>query len=447
MQKGLFSVLPINTLFRMLLIYTHKITPRFTYIMKQIFSRMLQIEVGFTTRVEDFIKHTGPKITYTKQPLQNEFFVRSHALLYEQGIRNVELNFGKWDDLPCFFPSGDRSNLPFDIFAASFYLLSRYEEYYPHVKDLVGRFPVKESLAHERDFLKSPVVDLWAQKLLVSLRERFPSLEVRPKTVRHTSVIDVPVSHSFANRGFFRSGLGLMYDLFSLKFKRVSQRLAVLMNFRPDPYDNFTELIRIHRQYRLPAIFFFQFARYSRYDKNISTENNAFLHLIKSVADYDTVALAASFSSFTDIELLKVEKENLAQVINRPVNYVRLRYNRVDVPETYRNLVSAEFTDDFSMGYTHEIGFKAGTCTSFYFYDIPQEVQQPVKIHPFVVHDYALLKYKTEEEIFREVDRLYEVVKKVNGHFITIFSNELLGTDGEVNWLELYAKMVGRYYV
>lgn len=436
-----------NTSFEMLLIYTHKITPRFSYIMKQIFSRMLQIEVGFTTRVEDFIKHSGPKITYTKQPLQNEFFIRSHTLLFEQGIRNMNLAVGKWDDLPCFFPAGERSNLPFDIFAASFYLLSRYEEYFPHVKDLVGRFPLKESLAFEHDFLKRPVVDLWARKMLELLKERFPALEVRPKPVRHTSVIDVPISHSFAHRGLFRGGIGLLLDLFSLRFRRISQRMAVMFKARPDPYDNFNALVGIHAKYDLPAIFFFQFAQYSRYDKNISTENNAFRHLIKSVADYDTVALAASYSSFANTDLLKEEKENLANVINRPVNYVRLRYNRVDVPETYRNLVTAEFTDDYSMGYTHEMGFKAGTCTSFYFYDIPQEVQQPIKIHPFAVHDYALLKFASEEEIFVELDRLYKEVRDVDGHFITVFTNELLGSEGKVNWLQLYANMIGRYYV
>ena len=431
----------------MLLIYTHKITPRFTYIMKQIFLRILGIEVGFTTKVEDFIKHNGPKITYTKQPLQNEFFVRSHPLLFEHGINDLHISMSEWGDTPCFFPTGERSNLPYDIFAASFYLLSRYEEYVPHVKDLVGRFPYKESLAHQHGFLQKPVVDLWAQKLLHALLERFPTLEQKPKTVRYTSIIDVSVSHSFAHRGLFRGGFGMLLDMVGLKFRKVLQRLLVLSKVKKDPFDNFTQLIDIHKKWGVSSAFFFQYAQYSRYDKNISTENNAFKHLIKSVADYNTVSLAASYSSFTNMDLLKLEKENLALVINKAVNYVRLRYNRVDIPETYRNLVAAEFTDDYSMGFTHETGFKAGTCTSFYFYDIPLEIQQPIKIHPFAVHDYALLKYETEEEIFMELDKLYEQVRQVKGHFMTVFSNELLGTDNRINWIELYDKIVARYHV
>ncbi|HMB64920.1 MAG TPA: hypothetical protein VKN36_17705, partial [Eudoraea sp.] len=65
--------------------------------MKHIFTRMLGIEISFTTKVEDFIKHSGPKITYTKQPLQNEFFIRSNDLLFEQGINHLQINMGSWD--------------------------------------------------------------------------------------------------------------------------------------------------------------------------------------------------------------------------------------------------------------------------------------------------------------------------------------------------------------
>ncbi len=158
----------------MLLIYTHKITPRFSYIMRQVFTRILGIEVSFTTKVEDFIKHSGAKITYTKQPLQNEFFVRSNDLLFEQGINDIQINVMDWEGYPCFFTTGENSALPYDIFSASFYLLSRYEEYLPHVKDIHGRFSPKDSIAYQNDFLTLPVVDIWANKLLDRLLERFP---------------------------------------------------------------------------------------------------------------------------------------------------------------------------------------------------------------------------------------------------------------------------------
>ncbi|NHF58257.1 hypothetical protein FK220_002810 [Flavobacteriaceae bacterium TP-CH-4] len=431
----------------MLLIYTHRITPRFSYTMRQLFTRILGIEITFTTKVEDFIKHTGPKITYTKQPLQNEFFIRSNDLLFEQGINDIQIHIGDWDGVPCFFTTGERSTIPFDIFSASFYLLSRYEEYLPHVKDMHGRFPPKASVAYKNSFLKRPVVDIWAFKLLEKLQQRFPDMEYQQREYRYTSIIDVTTSHCFAYRGFVRGAAGFLLDLFSFKLRRVSQRISVWFNPKKDPYNNYASLIELHKKYRINSMFFFQFADYSTYDKNVSPNSNRFKFLIKSVADYSVVSLAASYSSFSDIELLRKEKKRLSNVINRPVNFSRLRYNRVDVPETYRNLVDAEFTDDYTMGYTHETGFRAGTCTPFYFYDINLEIQQPIRIHPFAIHDYAYINYKNKEAIMEQVSVLYEEIKAVDGEFITVFSNELLGGDQKVNWMNLYQTIIKTYHV
>ena len=117
---------------------------------------------------------------------------------------------------------------------------------------------------------------------------------------------------------------------------------------------------------------------------------NKFKSLIKWVGDYAQIALSVSFASLENNTHLKQEKNNLSNLIHRPVTHVRLRYNKVNLPDTYRNLVEAEFTHDYSLGYSYEIGFRAATCTPFYFYDIKLEVQQPLKVHPFVVYDYSL---------------------------------------------------------
>ncbi|MBW8243467.1 polysaccharide deacetylase family protein [Muricauda oceani] len=431
----------------MLLIFTHKVTNRLNYTAKQIFEKILGVEMGFTTKVEEFIKHNGPKMTYSKQPLQNEFFIRSNDLLFEQGINDLEVKVSDWDGLPCFFSAGDKSTVPFDIFSASFFLLSRYEEYLPHVKDSVGRFPVKESIAYQNDFLELPVVDLWAYKLLEALRERFPDLDTKEKDYRFTSIINVTTSHAYAMRGLARSIGGLLLDLGNFRFRDVLDRFSVMMRLKKDPYDNFFELVEIHKKFPIKTMFFFQFAKHSAHDKNVSTNNNKFRYLIKSVADYSDVSLSTSYISSYDKNVLREEKKQLGNLINRPISYARLRYNKVNVPATYRNLVETEFTDDFSMGYTHEIGFRAGTCTPFYFYDINTEVRQPIKIHPFAMHDYALIKYKSKEEVFEKMDRVYRLVNQVKGDFVLVFSNELLGGKQQLDWMELYQSLLKRYYV
>ena len=431
----------------MLLIYTHKITNRFSYTMRHLFVQLMGVEVTFTTKVEDFIKHQGPKITYTRQPLQNEFFIRSNDLLFEQGINDIQINVDDWEGIPCFFKTDERSNIPFDIFSASFYLLSRYEEYLPHVKDELGKFPPETSLAFENGFLELPVVDLWSQKFLKVLQVRFPDILIKPRKYGFTSIINVTTSHCFALRSLGRSFAGFFHDLFRFRLSRLAKRIVVWFNPKKDPYDNFSELMEIHKRFSAKTMFFFQFAKYSAHDKNISIYKNRFRYLIKSVADYSVVSLSASMAASESVETLKTEKERLSNLINRPVKYSRMRYNKVFVPHTYRDLVEAEFTDDYSLGYTHHLGFRASTSVPFPFYDIPLEIQQPIKIHPFVVSDYALQKSQKKEEVLASLDGMYQQVKKTRGCFVTIFSNELLGSKHQVNWMELYESLLKRYYV
>ncbi|SFR54212.1 hypothetical protein SAMN04490243_2784 [Robiginitalea myxolifaciens] len=429
-----------------LLIYTHKVSPRLTYITRQVFTRILGIDIRLSTTVEDFIAHKGPKLTYSRQPLQNEFFIRSQELLFEQGLGEVEIQMGTWDDLPCFFKAGERSTLPFDILAASFYLISRYEEYLPHVKDKHGRFPPRESLAYQENFLHLPLIDLWAYKLRDALLERFPQMHYRERAYRFRPIIDVTTSHCFARRGLARSIGGMMYDLSKFRIRRLFQRIRVWFNPSADPYDNFDQLIALHKKYPVKAMFFFQFAAYSTYDKNVSPNNNKFRHLIKSVADYSIVSLAISYTASRDAVVMRKEKTRLSEVLNRPVKYSRIRYNRVLVPHTYRDLAEAEFAEDYTMGYTHLIGFRASTSIAFPFYDISLESQQPIRIFPFAFQDYALLRYPSREEMMEAIGGVYQSVKKVNGDMTFIFSNELLGGHETENWLELYESILRTYY-
>ena len=428
-----------------LLIYTHKVTQRFSYVMRQVFGRILQVEFETTTKVEDFIKHTGPKITYAKQPLQNEFFIRANDLLFERGINDFHIEMGKWEELPCFFEAGERSNIPFDIFSASFFLLSRYEEYLPHVKDELGRFKPNDSLAFQNGFLQLPLVDLWAFKLLKVLTIRFPDLTYKHREYQFTPIVNVVQSHRYAYRSALRTFGGFASDLLTLRFSRFRERFMVVTNKKKDPFDQFFELIQLHQEYGVKGHFFFQFADYSTQDKNIAVHKNKFRFLIKSVADYEPVSLSASHAAARELKTLKLEKKRLSDLINRPIEFVRTRNNRVYIPETYRQLIEAEFTADYSMGYSQELGFRASTCTPFYFYDLLLEIQQPLRIYPFALCDEALLKIRKKTKIKEQIEVMSQATHLVNGHMIQVFSNELLGQKLRVDWMELYREMLKTY--
>lgn len=413
----------------MLLVYTHKITPRLTYAFKHICKRILQIEVDFTSKVEDFIAHDSIKMSYTKQPLSNEVFVRSHSLLFEQGLSDLEIKVNNWDDTKGFFATGEQSILPYDIFAGTFFLLSRYEEYLPHVKDDYGRFLASESLAYKHDFLDQPIVDVWAYKLKAILTERFPDYSFPKRTYTIAPVIDVPSAYKFKKMGLLRTIGGVFTDSFRFRFSQLYERFSVILGLKKDPYDTFNWLINRQKSVAFKFKVFFLIGAYSTYDKNISINKKQFVSLIKSVGDYCSIGLKASYFSLDNITRLKKEKTKLESVTNINLEAVRNSHSKLNLPDTYRNAVELEIKQEHTMGYTNLMSFRAGSCTPFLFYDLDYEVQTPLQIHPYHCMDYALLQFNSQLDKKQSLQRFIKKIKAVDGTFSPVFHNYSFSDD------------------
>ena len=407
----------------MLLVYTHKITPRVTYTFKQICKRILGIEVAFTSKIEDFIAHDSIKMSYTKKPLSNEVFVRNHPLLFQQGLSDLDFTVYDWDNTKGFFVTGEESSLPYDIFAASFYLLSRYEEYLPNVNDDYGRFIASESLAYKHKFLDTPIVDVWAHKLKAVLQERFPDFKFPEKKYKIEPIIDVPTAYKYRKKGLLRTIGGISGDFVKFKFKQFYQRILVLLGFRKDPFDTFNWIINRQKIVENKFKVFFLIGSYSTFDKNISINKKKFVSLIKSVGDYCSVGLKVSYFALSDLDIFKLEKINLETITHVKLAATRHSHSKLNLPETYRNAVELEVTQDHTMGYINELGFRAGTCTPFLFYDLDYEVQTPLQIHPYHCMDISLLKYESQLDKEQNLQRIIEKVKAVNGTFSPVFHN------------------------
>ncbi len=429
----------------MLLIYSHKITPRCTYIFKHIFMRMLHIPIQFTTKTEEFIPFKGPKISYAEQSFFDEISIKPHSLLFESGVNNPEICIKDYDGIPCFFQTNPKGAIPFDIFAASFYLISRYEEYLPHVLDQHLRFSGEDSIAHKNQFLEKPVIDIWALKLLELLKNRYPTLVFQERKFKYLSTIDVDVAFTFKYKGVIRSLIGYFKDLVNLNFPTIKTRTLVLLNLQKDPSDTFDELLKIQEKYKINTHFFFLLADYTSFDTNNYVNNPKFQSLIKSVADYAKVGIHPSYFTMKNFEKLKKETKRLEDIINRPVKMSRQHFLRLKLPDTYHHLIDIEISEDYTMGYSKYPGFRAGTCTPFYFYDLDFEMQTPLKIVPFAVMDATLNEYMqlSPEEAFQKIMQLMQEVKQVKGTFVTLFHNDTLSENSRwKGWSKLYEQVI-----
>ncbi|MCF7561168.1 polysaccharide deacetylase family protein [Sabulilitoribacter multivorans] len=413
----------------MLLVYTHKISPRLKYVFKHICTRVLGIEVSFTTIIEEFIAHDSLKMSYTKQQLSNEFFIKSHDILFEQGLNDIEIHMHDWEDTKCFFYNGDKSAIPYDIFSAAFYLLSRYEEYLPHVKDEFGRFTATESLAYKKGFLHQPVVDIWALKFKKALQNHFPDFDFPKRAYSIKPIIDVPSAYSYKLKGIIRTFGGTVKDLFTFKFRSLYLRFMVILGFLHDPFDTFKYIINRQKTSKFKFLFFFLIGDFSTFDKGINPNKKKFVSLIKHVADYCTVGLKASYFALDDISILKKEKLRMEDILKTSLHASRQSFSKLNLPESYRNLIELEILEDYTMGYVDYVGFRAGSCTPFLFYDLDYEIQTPLKIYSYHLMDYALLKHQSLLDKKKILNEVIHQIKQVEGEFVPVFHNYTFSND------------------
>src|SRR4051812_36333989 len=149
----------------MILIYAHTSTKRLQYICKFIFKEQLGIAYSLTIDAESFRNHDGDKINYSDTNFDSAFTIHNHSLLFEKDIKKQPIHCFKNGGHKAFFKNST-GDFPFDIFAACFYLISRYEEYLPHEKDVYGRYAHTNSLAFKEGFSNTPLVNIWLEDFL-----------------------------------------------------------------------------------------------------------------------------------------------------------------------------------------------------------------------------------------------------------------------------------------
>ena len=430
----------------MILIYTPKITKRISYTFKLIFKELLGIDFSITNNIEEFKRSGSPKINYSHSPIEKEIFFFAHDFLIETGIAEHSLSFINYEGSKAFFPAYEpHSALPFDPFSASFYLVTRYEEYLPFIKDEYDRFMPKYSIAYQQGFLQKPLVNIWALKIAEIIKNKYPLFTIPVKKYKFIPTIDVDLAYSYRMKGFVRTIGGYIKSIYNMNFDEVRERTRVLLGRQKDPFDTYDTLIRIHQEYKLNPIFFILFSKYGQYDKNISAENRKFQSLISSLADYAEIGIHPSFASNSESEKLKTEIELLSKVLHTEVTKSRQHFLKILLPDSYRNLIKYDITNDYSMGYASELGFRASICNSYNFYDLDMDMETNLRIHPFAVMDGTLKDYKnvTAKQAMSELRQLIDEVKAVHGTFISLWHNESMSNEKRwKGWHILYEEMV-----
>ena len=428
-----------------MLIYSSTITPRLQYIAEFAGKETIGEPFEITNIPGYYQQHSGFKINYSSGKIdENEFWIRPCPLLFEEKITGQVIQCFSIDGIKCFFKT--QGDFPFDIFAATFYLLSRYEEYLPHKKDMYGRYAHENSLAFKEGFLNQPLINKWLQFFKEQLQYKFSSLVISSPAFSFLPTYDIDIAWAFKGKGILRTTGGFIRSIFKGDWKECTERIATLTGMQADPYDTYQWLDELHEKHQLKPKYFFLLAeKTSRYDKNVLLKNKALQQLVKRHGERYPVGIHPSWRSGDETSLLKSEINTLEQLTRIKVVSSRQHYIRFTLPETFRRLISHGIKFDFSMGYGSINGFRASVATPFYWYDLEKEEKSSLLLYPFCYMEANSFyeQHYTPAQAMEELNYYYHVVRSVNGMLATIWHNHFLGTDKLfTGWKEVYEQFV-----
>lgn len=423
-------------------IYSTEDTSRLRYIAGVILGDILGLSWEIITDKRKLGKH--PVINYSMSDLPGSFKIHPSDILFEKGVTPKQVSISNWKDLPVFFQTSSGSDLPFDIFAASFYLLTRYEEYLEFKPDVYGRFGSSSSAASRFCFLDKPVIDLWSMELAKVLLKHFTTIVFKRNEYKALLTVDTDRPYAYYGKGIFRSIGGLLRDKNTTPAS-VGDRYRIMSGGGKDPYDVFDYIISSIEKNEIDSKFFFPVGDYSKFDKNPSWKNTEYRNLIRKIAAKFPVGLHPSFIAGGDGSLVETETARLRLILGKELISSRFHYIRLSMPHSYTNLLQSGISEDYSMGYPDEPGFRAGIARPYFFYNLHEEIQTRLRIAPFQIMDSTLFDYKKldPESAQKVILKFVVETKRVGGLFVSIWHNtSLLDNDEWKRWREVFEFMI-----
>lgn len=417
-------------------------TPRLRYMAGILLGDILGLNWEIITDIN--LIGDKPVINYSNSAIPGSFRISPCPLLFEKDIKPLEITVREWKGLPVLFPVDRDSDLPFDIFAASFYLISRYEEYLDFLPDRHGRFPASLSVAFRNGFLTIPVVDLWTKQLSRELAGKYPGLKFRFSDYNALLTIDSDQPFAFLGKGPVRSFGGIIKDI-ALRPGNIAKRLSVLTGKSKDPYFVYDYIYRNIERNGTDAKFFFPVGTYSKYDRNPSWKSMAYRKLIRETGSRYPAGLHPSYYAGDNSAVFRSERAKLNKILGIQTGISRFHFLRFKMPGSFKMLEEEKLSEDHSMGYPDKPGFRAGIARPFMFYDLNEEKQTDLKIVPFQVMDATLFDYMKLDAIAAEqvIINLIQETRRAGGLFVSLWHNTTLQDNPEwQGWRILFEKML-----
>jgi len=397
----------------MIFVYTDKDTPRLQFVLRHIFVRTLRGQYLTTENREEYLNSSEPGICYSAEYIG----------------RGVWIERKKEDPLMWVFS-----------------LLAREEELLGPF-DMHGRYIPEASCLSKDGLLERPVVDEYAMRLRMQILSEYPGyLGLPGRTAKIVLTHDIDHPFLYRNKGILLTTYGVIRDVLKGNTSTLKDRLYTLLHLREDPYFCFDDLSSLYKGGNLKPKFFIHVGPYGRYDRKYLYPSFRYRQFLRELAKRYEMGLHPSYASQSKPGQIMAEKKRLERwIASKLITESRQHYLCFRIPQTPRALLASGITQDYSLGYSTRLGFRAGTCIPFPYYDLEQEKETALILHPLVAMDVTLQRdfHLSPQRAEEKIKDLWQKTKEVGGDFTLLFHNSSLTESGDwKGWSKMYARVV-----
>lgn len=359
------------------------------------------------------------------------------------GLENIIILYGK-DEIQL---SPVRIKCGVDLFAGSFFMLTRWEEGLNVTLDDHDRFKAKDAALVKSGFILTPVVDEYVALLrnwLTHLGYPLPEL-VRSFSIKPTVDVDIPFFYQGRSKCRIIGGILKRSKTGGASLREYN---AVSKGLEPDPFDTFDQLMEKAEKEDLRQTFYFISGGKTKYENRYTVSDPLIVSLIEKIKrrGHD-IGLHPSYETYRNPTLIQLEKETLQNAISKSVGKSRQHFLRFAVPFTWRFLEESGIEEDSTLGYAEEPGFRCGTSHAFPVFDILERKVLSLMEQPLLVMDVSLKLYKklTPEDAIEVCEKIKTECLKHNGRFTFIWHNSNLShIDEWIAWQPVLHSLFAR---
>lgn len=336
--------------------------------------------------------------------------------------------------------------LGLDIFASSFFMLSRWEEYVSDKKDIHNRFPGKDSLAYKEGFIDKPIVNQYLEILWKTLTNLGINYERKKRNFIFNLTSDIdnffdPIFYSYGR--FFRT---LVSNIITQRdMNRFWGTLKSFFTRKDELHNGIYRIINLANKASMKVKFYVIPLRTHHLDSLLDIDNERVGKILQDIYGMGhEIGVHPGYSTYNNKNLFMESLHKLKVVLERngikgDIRGGRQHYLRWDVSITPLLWDEASLSYDSTLGFPDIAGFRCGICYEFPIFSILDRKVLSVYEVPLINMDGTIIAYEKMGFTQKALERFIyfkNVCRKYSGTYTLLWHNLYATSSGEISFLE-----------